>query len=40
VKYECIRMPDSTGFGDYTEPGQVIQVRFRGEKHGSASLTG
>jgi acetoacetate decarboxylase len=24
VKYEFIRMPDSTGFGDYTETGQVI----------------
>ena len=33
VKYEFIRMPDSTGFGDYTESGQVIPVRFRGE-HG------
>jgi acetoacetate decarboxylase len=32
VKYEFIRMPDSTGFGDYTEPGQVIPVRFRGEE--------
>ncbi|MBR0657504.1 acetoacetate decarboxylase [Plastoroseomonas arctica] len=26
VKYEFIRMPDSTGFGDYTESGQVIPV--------------
>jgi acetoacetate decarboxylase len=32
VKYEFIRMPDSTGFGDYTETGQVIPVRFKGEK--------
>lgn len=31
VKYEFIRMPDSNGFGDYTESGQVIPVRFRGE---------
>ncbi len=31
VKYEFIRMPDSTGFGDYTESGQVIPVRHRGE---------
>jgi acetoacetate decarboxylase len=31
VKYEFIRMPDSTGFGDYTESGQVIPVTFRGE---------
>lgn len=30
VKYEFIRMPDSTGFGDYTESGQVIPVTFRG----------
>jgi len=30
VKYEFIRMPDSTGFGDYTESGQVIPVRFNG----------
>lgn len=28
VVYEFIRMPDSTGFGDYTETGQVIPVRF------------
>lgn len=27
VKYEFIRMPNSTGFGDYTESGQVIPVR-------------
>lgn len=26
VNYEFIRMPDSTGFGDYTESGQVIPV--------------
>src|SRR5580704_12388294 len=32
VKYEFIRMPDSTGFGDYTESGQVIPVSFRGKK--------
>src|SRR5204862_323350 len=30
VKYEFIRMPDSTGFGDYTESGQVIPVRHEG----------
>jgi acetoacetate decarboxylase len=30
VKYEFIRMPDSTGFGDYTESGQVIPVKFNG----------
>ena len=34
VKYEFIRMPDSTGFGDYTETGQVIPVTFRGRKGG------
>jgi acetoacetate decarboxylase len=32
VDYEFIRMPDSTGFGDYTESGQVIPVTFRGRK--------
>jgi acetoacetate decarboxylase len=32
VKSEFIRMPDSTGFGDYTETGQVIPVRFKGEE--------
>src|SRR6186713_881747 len=34
VKYEFIRMPDSTGFGDYTESGQVIPVSFEGAKGG------
>jgi len=33
VKYEFIRMPNSTGFGDYTESGQVIPVSFQG-RHG------
>jgi acetoacetate decarboxylase len=32
VKYEFIRMPDSTGFGDYTESGQVIPVRYKGKE--------
>ncbi len=32
VKYEFIRMPDSAGFGDYIESGQVIPVRFEGEE--------
>src|SRR6201989_834840 len=32
VRYEFIRMPDSTGFGDYTESGQVIPVSFEGRK--------
>ena len=31
VKYEFIRMPDSTGFGDYTELGQVIPVSYDGK---------
>ena len=39
VKYEFIRMPDSTGFGDYTESGQVIPVQIEGKdgvvEHGS-----
>ncbi|HYA80607.1 MAG TPA: acetoacetate decarboxylase [Methylocystis sp.] len=30
VKFEFIRMPNSTGFGDYTESGQVIPVKFNG----------
>ena len=34
VKYEFIRMPDSTGFGDYTESGQVIPVKFKGKEGG------
>lgn len=34
VKYEFIRMPDSTGFGDYTESGQVIPVSLNGKKGG------
>jgi acetoacetate decarboxylase len=34
VKYEFIRMPDSTGFGSYTETGQVIPVTFRDRKGG------
>jgi acetoacetate decarboxylase len=34
VKYEFIRMPNSTGFGDYTETGQVIPVSFNGRTGG------
>jgi acetoacetate decarboxylase len=34
VKFEFIRMPDSTGFGDFTESGQVIPVRYKGEMGG------
>lgn len=31
VYYEWIRMPDSSGFGDYTESGVVIPCTFKGE---------
>ena len=31
VLYEFIRMPDSTGFGDYTETGVVIPCTYQGE---------
>ncbi len=31
VKFEFIRMPDSTGFGDYTESGQVVPVTYKGK---------
>ncbi|MFZ0423386.1 MAG: acetoacetate decarboxylase [Xanthobacteraceae bacterium] len=31
VMYEWIRMPDSSGFGDYTESGIVIPCTFQGE---------
>lgn len=34
VKFEFIRMPDSTGFGNYTESGQVIPVRYQGKQGG------
>ena len=34
VRYEFIRMPDSTGFGNYTESGQVIPVTFSGARGG------
>ena len=34
VAYEFIRMPELTGFGDYTKTGQVIPVRFK-TKHGA-----
>lgn len=30
VKFEFIRMPDSSGFGNYTESGQIIPVSFQG----------
>jgi acetoacetate decarboxylase len=31
VLYEWIRMPDSSGFGDYTESGVVIPCTYEGE---------
>lgn len=34
VKFEFIRMPDSNGFGDYTESGQVIPVTYQGKAGG------
>ncbi|MEM8552571.1 MAG: acetoacetate decarboxylase [Pseudomonadota bacterium] len=32
VHFEFIRMPDSNGFGDYTEAGQVIPVTYQGTR--------
>jgi len=32
VVFEVIRMPDSSGFGDYTESGIVIPAMYRGER--------
>ena len=34
VKYEFIRMPDCSGFGDYTESGQVIPITYNGKPGG------
>lgn len=34
ARFEFIRMPDTTGFGDYTESGQVIPVLFQGQVGG------
>jgi acetoacetate decarboxylase len=34
VKFEFIKMPDSTGFGDYSESGQVIPVTLNGKRGG------
>ena len=31
VKYEFMKMPDSTGFGDFSESGQAIPVTYKGE---------
>jgi acetoacetate decarboxylase len=38
VKYEFIRMPDFTGFGNYTESGQVIPVKFNGQEGDSRNV--
>ena len=32
VRFEVMKMPDSTGFGDYTECGQAIPVKYKGEE--------
>lgn len=32
IHYEWIKMPDSAGFGDYTETGLVIPCTFKGEQ--------
>lgn len=32
VRFEVIRMPDSSGLGDYTESGQVLRVRHDGQE--------
>jgi len=37
VHYEWIRMPDSTGFGSYTETGLVIPAKLGGEAVGFVS---
>lgn len=37
VNYEWIRMPDSSGFGSYTECGLVIPCLFKGEAVGFVS---
>ena len=34
VNFEFIRMPNSTGFGDYTESGQIIPVSFMDKSGG------
>lgn len=34
VKYEFIKMPDSSGLGSYTESGQVVPVSFNGAPGG------
>src|ERR1700741_4398227 len=37
VNYEWIKMPDSSGFGDYTESGLVIPCRYKGEDYNFVS---
>ncbi len=37
VAYEYIKMPDSSGFGSYTESGVVIPARFQGQDVGFVS---
>jgi acetoacetate decarboxylase len=37
VRFEVMRMPDTTGLGDYTEAGQVLSVDYEGE-HGEYNL--
>ncbi|MDH6706634.1 acetoacetate decarboxylase [Kitasatospora sp. MAA19] len=32
VRFEVMRMPDTTGLGDYTEAGQVLSVDYEGER--------
>ncbi|MFE6684887.1 acetoacetate decarboxylase [Streptomyces sp. NPDC057743] len=32
VRFEVMRMPDTTGLGDYTEAGQLISVEHEGER--------
>ncbi|MEW2317693.1 acetoacetate decarboxylase [Streptomyces bauhiniae] len=32
VRFEMMRMPDTTGLGDYTEAGQLIAVEHEGEQ--------
>ncbi|MGW1102462.1 acetoacetate decarboxylase [Streptomyces sp. NPDC002540] len=32
VRFEIMRMPDTTGLGDYTESGQVLSVEYEGER--------
>ncbi|MFJ4850159.1 MULTISPECIES: acetoacetate decarboxylase [unclassified Streptomyces] len=32
VRFEFMRMPDTTGLGDYAESGQVLSVEYEGER--------